>query len=202
MHFETVIERVWICTRMEHDHANLDDVIRRVWRPWLKEHRDALQGCDRVSLEMHLNAKINGRLEQYLEAVNGRHARCWHCIDQFVYLQLWECDVVTLNSSSPGEQPRGGQFRREPCQKLKLHWGVNFQSWQWMEDSQSWVDAVVHGVCCTQWMLYLVKAVVGVGCSQCVLYSVFAILGVYRTHCILYPVLTHNHGIDRCRGMT
>jgi len=42
MHLEAMIERVWTCT----------------WRARSSEHRDALWGHDRVSLEMHLKAEI------------------------------------------------------------------------------------------------------------------------------------------------
>ena len=43
MHSEAVMERVWRCT----------------WGPRLSELRDALRGCHRVSLEMHLEAVID-----------------------------------------------------------------------------------------------------------------------------------------------
>ena len=42
MHFEAVIERVWRCN----------------WRPRLSELREALEGRDRASLDMQLEAEI------------------------------------------------------------------------------------------------------------------------------------------------
>ena len=47
MHLEAMIDRVW----------------RYTWRPRSTEFGDALGGCDRASLD------------EYLEAVNGRHSR-------------------------------------------------------------------------------------------------------------------------------
>jgi len=65
------------------------------------------------------------RLDEYLEAVDGRRAQCRDSIHQLVNSQLWECDNVTLPLSSHGELADGGRSCREVRRKLKLHSGVN-----------------------------------------------------------------------------
>jgi len=42
---------------------HLEAMFMRTWRPYLSEFRDALGGCDRA------------RLDEYLEAVDGRRTR-------------------------------------------------------------------------------------------------------------------------------
>jgi len=152
IHLVAVIERVWRCT----------------WRLWSTEFGDALGGRDEV------------RLDEYLEAVDGRRARCWDSIHQLVNLQPWECDKVTLPLTSHGELADGGRSCRGVRRKVKLHLDVNSYSWKWREDKQSSVDAVL-GVCCT----------------RCMLYSVYAVLSVCCTRCMLYSVSTHDHVMER-----
>jgi len=96
MHLETEIEWTQRCTWRPgssefgdalggHDCANLQAVIRRVWkytwRPWSGDFEDALGGRDRASLEMHLEAKIKWTQKMHLEAVIHR---VWRCT-----LRLW-----------------------------------------------------------------------------------------------------------------
>jgi len=97
IHLVAVIERVWRCT----------------WRMWSSEFGDALGGQDEV------------RLDEYLEAVDGRCARCWDSIHQLVNSQPWECDNVTLLLGSHGELADVGRSCREVRRKLKLHSRVN-----------------------------------------------------------------------------
>jgi len=124
---EAVIERVW----------------RNTWRPWWSEFGDELGGRNRASLD------------GYWEAVDGRRAGCWDCQHQLVNSQPWECDKVTVPVSSHGELADSGWLCREACQMLKLHSGVNSQSWEWREDQQTWVD-VVFGICCTRCQLMII----------------------------------------------
>jgi len=128
IHLVAVIERVWRCT----------------WRLWSSEFGDALGGRDEV------------RLDEYLEAVDGRLARCWDSIHQLVNSQPWECDNVTFPLSSQGELADGGRLCREVRRMLKLHSVVNSYSWEWREDKQSWVDAVL-GVRCTRCQLLIMS---------------------------------------------
>jgi len=64
IHLEAVIERVWRCARAGHDRANLQALIERVCRYtcrlWLSEFGDGVGGCDRASLEIQLEAVIEG----------------------------------------------------------------------------------------------------------------------------------------------
>jgi len=93
MHLEAVIKRVWTYTW------------RCTWRPWSSEHRDAHRGCDPTSLEMNLQAVIEQDWRSFqrwsileeadLEAVDGRHARCWDCIHRLVHSKPLEWDEVT-----------------------------------------------------------------------------------------------------------
>jgi len=59
----TWIHGGWDWSRLEmsfggHDWANLTVVIQWVWQLSSSEHRDALWGCDRASLEIHLETAI------------------------------------------------------------------------------------------------------------------------------------------------
>jgi len=65
------------------------------------------------------------RLDEYLEAVDGRRARCWDTIHQLVNSQPGECDNVPLPLITHGELVDGGRSCREVRRKLKLHSGVN-----------------------------------------------------------------------------
>ena len=56
MHLEAMIERVWRCTG----------------RPRSSELREAHGGCNRTSLEMHLEAEIKLNSEMHLEAMIER----------------------------------------------------------------------------------------------------------------------------------
>jgi len=125
MHSEIVIERVRRCTWrpwwsklaghnrvcMEiHVEALIEQVWRWTWRPWSSEFGDTLGGCDWA------------RLDNYLEAVDGRHARCWDSFHQLVNLQP---DKVTIPLSSHGELADGRRLCRDARWELKLHLGVN-----------------------------------------------------------------------------
>ena len=50
------------------------------------------------------------------------------------------------------------------CWKFSTTWSA--AKWDWLGDSWSWDDAV-HGVCSTQWMLYLVYVILGVCSTWC-----------------------------------
>jgi len=127
------------------------------------------------------------RLEVYLEVVNleavdGRHARCSDSIHRLVNSKPWACDEVTLPLKLLWRIGWWRSIGGEVHWKLKLHPGVNSKSWEWRDNRQSQVYAVL-GVCCTQCMLYLVYAVLGVCCTRCRLYSVYAVLCVCCTQC-------------------
>jgi len=65
------------------------------------------------------------RLDEYLEAVDGRRAMCCDSIYRLVNLQPSECDKVTLLLSSYGELADGGRLCREASRKLMQHSMVN-----------------------------------------------------------------------------
>jgi len=60
----------------------------------------------------------------------------------------------------------------------------------------------VLSVCCTRCMVYLVYGVLGVCCTRYMLYSVYTVLSVCCTRCMLYSLSTHDHGMERYRGIT
>ena len=190
MHFEAVIERVWRCN----------------WRPGLSELGDTLWGRDQVSLEMHLEAMIEWtwrctsqlrssesgealiagydwvRLEGYLavvdeEGIDGRCARCWDSVHRLVQSEQWACDEVTLPLKLLWRTGMWRSISTEVRSKLNLQSVVNSKSWQWMDNRQTQVYAVLS-VCCTQCMLHSVFAALGVCCTQCMLHSVYAALSV------------------------
>jgi len=138
MHLEAMIKWVWICP----------------WRPWSSEFGHAIGGRDQVNSEMHSEAvtervlrctcsrlwscEIGGVLEVVdLEAVDGRRARWWNCIDRLVNSKLWECDEVTLHLKLLWRTGWWWWIGKEVHQKLKLHSGVNSKSWEWQDDRQS-----------------------------------------------------------------
>jgi len=94
---------------------HLDAVIEPGWRYtlWssLSKYGDALGGHERAIWE------------EYLQAVNGRHARCCHSIVSVCdrNSQSWECDGVTLSLSSEGELAGGSRSCEEARRKLQLH---------------------------------------------------------------------------------
>jgi len=72
-------------------------------------------------------------------------------------------------------------------------------------NNHGWISYSVYavlGVCCTRCMLYSVDAVLGGCCTRCILDLVYAVVGVCCTWCMLYLVSTHDHGIERERGIT
>jgi hypothetical protein len=79
------------------------------WRPWSYD----LQGCYGVSRD------------EYLQAVDGRHAGCCDSIHPLVNLQWWECHKVSLPVSSHGELADCGQLCRDVRWRLEPHAGVN-----------------------------------------------------------------------------
>ena len=110
------------CARLEmhcggHDCANLQAVMERFWRypwrSWSSEFVDTLGGHDQATLD------------EYLEAVDRGHTRCWVSMHQLVNLRPWECDKATVPLSSHGELAYGGQSCREAPLKWKLHSEVN-----------------------------------------------------------------------------
>jgi len=114
---------------------------------WLSKFRDALAaGYDWVILEEYLEVVD-------LEAVDGRRARWWGCIDWLVNLKRWECEEVTLPLKLSWPTSWWQWICREACQKLTLHSGVNSQLREWRDDRQSQVYAVL-GVCCTRRMVH------------------------------------------------
>jgi len=135
-----------------HSQAIIERGWRCTWRPWSSGIRGELWG-------------------------SWWEVRRVYSIDQVVILYPWECDKVTLPLSSHGELAGCCRSCRETHWKLKLHSGVNSQSWEWRKGKQSWVDAVLS-LCCTWCMLYLVYAVLGVCCTLCILYSVYAVHSV------------------------
>jgi len=159
----------------------LDDVIEQVWkctqRPRSRELSNALAGCCRVSLEMHLEAEIertqrcnyslwsNGfgdalgdrdseMSEMYLEAIIER---VWR------YTGPWSIEIGEV--LGPGLSGGSGSGRRPDGSWHTIHWstcncwyvqngvqqGAPRERWDRLEagDSRSW-DDVVLSVCCTQ----------------------------------------------------
>jgi hypothetical protein len=103
----------------------LEALIERVLRCTWRRRSWELGGRDRASLEMHFGGGDRARLDDDLEAVDGRRTRCSDSIHQVVDSQTWECDKVTLPLSSHGELADGGQLCMKACRKLKLHPGVD-----------------------------------------------------------------------------
>ena len=73
---------------------------------------------------------------------------------------------MTLPLSSHGALADARRSWRVARRKLKLHSGVNSESWEWRENKQ-----------------YLVYDVFAVYCSLCMLYSVYGVLGVDSWSC-------------------
>jgi len=46
------------------------------------------------------------------------------------------------------------------------------------------------------------QTILGGCCTECMLCSVYAVLDVCCTRFMLYSVLTHDHGMERYRGIT
>jgi len=116
--------------------------------------------------------------------------RVWTC--------TWRPWSNEMGGVHGGNQSRGGSSGGRcngcwHCIHLLTRNCVNVENWvqkglprYWLRagDSRCW-DDVVHSVCSTQCMLYLVYAVLGVCCTRCMLYSVYAVLGVCCTRCSL-----------------
>ena len=122
-------------------------------RPWLSRFGHACRGWDRVNSEMHSElwssefrdelaaGYILGRLEEYLEvadleAVDGRHPRCWNSIYWCVNSKPWECDDVTLPFKFLWRTSWWQWIYREVRRELKLHSWVNSTSREWRDDKQ------------------------------------------------------------------
>ena len=144
--------------------------------------------------------------------------RVWTC--------TWRPWSNEMGGVHGGNQSRGGSSGGRcngcwHCIHLLTRNCVNVENWvqkglprYWLRagDSRCW-DDVVHSVCSTQCMLYLVYAVLGVCCTRCMLYSVYAVLGVcctrrmlysvyavlgvFCSRCMLYSVLTFNYDIEQ-----
>jgi len=166
MHSEIVIERVWRCTGGGRNRASLEihleavieSVWRCTWRRWSCEFRDTVGGGEWGSLEIHLEAVIElvwrytWRL--WLSEIGrvlggGWWTVRWDWIHQLVDSQPWECDDLTLPLKLVWRTGWWWSFSREVRWKLKLHSGVNSKLWEWRDDRQSQVYAVLC-VCCTQ----------------------------------------------------
>jgi len=106
MHLDAVIERIWrciwrprLCNIEMHFESVIEQVWRCTWRLWSSELRDALEGRDRASLEMHMEAEIKLISEMHLEAVIKQVWRCiwrpWSCNFgmhlEAVIEQVWRC---------------------------------------------------------------------------------------------------------------
>ena len=139
-------------------------------RPWSSEVGDAIGDRDWVNSEMHSELRSSefsdalaagydrGSLEESLEvvdleAVDGRHARCWDSIHRSVNLKPWECDEVTLPLKLLWRTGWWQSICREIRRKLQS--GVYLKSREWRDDRQSLVYAVL-GVCYTRRMLHSV----------------------------------------------
>ena len=126
IHLEAMIVRTWRPWLNEFGGRNraslelhLEAVIERyrrwTWRPWSTEFGDALEAViKRVwrwtwrLWSCEFGGRDRVRLDEYLEAVDGRLTGCWDSIHRLVNSQPWECDKVTLPSSSHGELADGG----------------------------------------------------------------------------------------------
>jgi len=137
-------------------------------RPWSSEFGDALGGCDRASLEMHLEAVIE---------------RVWRCT-----WRPWSSDIGgVLGGSQSGGGSLGG---RHDGSWDSIHWLTrncgNVENW------------VQHGVPRDERLPTSGRKLMMEWCStRCMLYSVFAVLGVSCTRCLLYSVLTLDDGMER-----
>jgi len=177
MHCEAVIEQVWRCNwrpRLSDlrdalggcDRAiwemHFDPVIRWVWTcnwiPRLNKLSHPLCGRDRASLEMHLyQAMIERDWRSTWTWSIWRRARCWDSIHWIVNWKQWEYDEVTWLWKILWRTGWWQSIGWEVDRNLKGHSGVNLKLWEWRDDRQSQVNAVL-GVCCTWCMLYLVYA--------------------------------------------
>jgi len=80
MHLEAVIERVWRCTwrlsSSKFGDMHLGSMIVRTWRPKSSKFEDPLGGRDCA------------RLDEYLEAVDGRRVRLYSSVSSLATLGM------------------------------------------------------------------------------------------------------------------
>jgi len=178
MHLEAVIERVWRYTLRGHDRGNLEAVIERVWRcTWrarMRELRNALGGRVRASLEMHLQPMIEQDWSStWRRSMGGSRGGETLFIGEFTHNR----GNVT------------GDFTFEALMEswpvAVDHVGRHAGSWSYMQGStrNHENEGKTNNL---GWMPNAVYAVLGVCCNRC----------------MLYLVSTHDHSMERCRGMT
>jgi len=94
-------------------------------------------------------------MEEYLEAVDGLHARCIDSIHQLVDSWRRDFDNGTWLLSSQGKLADRGRSSIEACRTLALLSRINLNSWEW-----TGIQTIMVG-CYTQCMWYSVNAVLG-----------------------------------------
>jgi len=140
------------------------------WRPGSSKFRDTLGRCDRACSEAvivriwrctwrtwscELGSRNCASLDEYLEAVDGRRARCWDSIDQLVNSPLWEYDKVLYLWALMGSW-------------LMADNRIGRQAARWSYISGSIRNhengGKTHNLA---WMLYTVSAVLGICSTWC-----------------------------------
>ena len=134
-------------------------------RPWSSEFGHALGGGDRVNSEMHSELWSS----VFRDALSAGYDR-----------GRWEenLEVVDLEAVDGRRARCWDSIDRLVNPKL-WEWAL-MKSWEWRDDRQSEVYAVL-GVCCTRRMLHSADAALGVCCTRRMLQS----------------VLTHDDGMER-----
>jgi len=148
---------------------------RCTWRLWSSEFGDALWGCDRVRLEMQLETEI-----EWTQRCTGRpwssefgHAHGgWDRVNSEINFELWSSefrDAVSVGYDRgrlqeylqvvdlevvDGRSARCWDSIHQLVNSKPWEW-AHMKSWEWRDDRQSKVYAVL-GVCCTQRMLHSV----------------------------------------------
>jgi len=119
MHLDSTIVRTWrpYWDQFVYTPGGCDLMhLRCIWRPCWHQVRDADGGHDRA------------RLEECIEAVDGRCTRCLDSIQLLVHLQMFKCEEVTVPGSPHGDMAGSCRSCRGACRKLLLQSGLNWES--------------------------------------------------------------------------
>ena len=204
------LRSIWLQTVLQHHWRN-------TCRRQLSEGGDALAGCDRVNLEMHLEAAIELNCEMHLEAEIERTHR-WTCrlrLSNFemhleaVIKQFWRCTWRICSCDLGGRDRASLEIHLNA--KIDGNWGSTWRwlildgrlegrrdcSWEsihWLPrdcgNVESWVQ---HGPPRDERLA---------GSRNQSIWGRCWTHGVWSTRWILYSVLTHDNCMERSRGMT
>jgi len=126
IHFEAVIERVWICT----------------WRPRWSEHRDALGGRDLASLEMHLESQIQWThrctwrpwLSEFGDAIGDRDwvnsEMHWEAVIEWVWRCTWRPRSSELRDALGGRDWASLEMQLE----TEIEWTQRYTPRPWSSE--------------------------------------------------------------------